>query len=248
MIPLRVRDLLQSMMQILSRHGIWCFFEFAALSVAITTLYALIAPESFAMHFTRQADASMAGMLTDPVLLVAEAAYALLFALACLRIWEAHSGRRLAGDDRKRKLLRGAVPLVVLGFVASTLAYLGLILFIAPGLMVVAITSLIAPAVMVEGRGWRSILRSLRMTGGHVTTLTIAWAAIGMPLLFLGVMLGPDAALEAVPGAALWQAWIVSDLLSAAFSAASVALVMATYATLLEAEAGGGQRLPEVFR
>lgn len=232
---------------LLRRHGLWAVCEFAALSVLLTTAYALAAPSAFATHLTRQEAANLGAVFADPVVLMNEVLYALWFGLACLRVWRAETGQFAEPGAIGETLRAYALPLTVLSFLSSVAIYAGLILLFAPGLIALALTSLVTPAVLIERRGWGGMARSLRMTGAHVIPLVLTWAAIGIPLTVLSLIVGPDASMETGGTGVLWLHWVMGDLVGAVLSTAALALVMATYTRLLDAETGG-RHLPEVFR
>ena len=243
-----VRGLLTDTGQILSRHGLWLWLEFTALSVLVTTCYALLAPGSFATHMQREEEGVFGAVFLDPVVILSEAVFALLFALAALRLWHAETGAEPGPGSWRRQMGAALVPVVVLNYVAGVAVYVGALLFILPGLIVAAATLLVIPAVVIEDRGWGAFNRSLKLTGPHLLPLTLAGAAIAVPMVLLSIILGPTAALEAqVPPLTLWLSWLTSDVVGGGLAAMSAALMMASYRALVDLDAGG-RDLPEVFR
>ncbi len=232
------------------RFGAGAFFDFLAVGVGVTTLQALIAPEAFRAEAAGQTPNSVFGVLTDPFVLTQEATLSLVFAAACLRIWQGWAGGAAPEGGWGAQLARNLAPLVALNLLAGFAVFVGLLFLLLPGLMIAALTTVLMPAVAIEGRGWEALARSVEMTRPHFLRLTAAWAALILPwLLLLGVATPSPAAASEVAPVTLWLMWLVPEAVTAALSVVALCLTMSVYLALLQAESGGSARsLDDVFR
>jgi hypothetical protein len=138
----------------------------------------------------------------------------------------------LAGRGRRPRLgavaLRGlrALPVVVAADVVATVAtFLGFLLLIVPGIVLLLMLSVTAQAAALEGTGWTGALRSSRnLTGGrygHVFGVLLATGLIGTAAGLLAGALP----LGSATGAASVAVGVTTDTLTASFAALTVALL-----------------------
>lgn len=248
MTQLRLTQLAADSAALLARFGPMAYLEFLAVSLGTTTLNALVAPQAFRAAVAGDGGGVLEALL-DPFILIHEAIFALVFAAACLRIWWETEGGAPHGPSRARMLLGQALPLIVLNIIAGYAAYLGVLLFLVPGLIVSALTTTLVPAVVLEGRGWGGLARSVEMTRAHLWRLSVAWGAVVLPWLALTVSSAPAPQLASEDIGTLWLAWMVPDLFAAGLATVSLCLTMAAYRRLIHAESGGSDPgLHDIFR
>lgn len=162
----------------------------------------------------------------------------------------AGTGLRL-GVSLSRTLAR-IVPLIVL-LIAATLGFmLGWVLFFIPGLLLMAMWSVMLPALLIEDHGFGALARSRALTKeyrwpiiGGFGLLILVFIGLSIPLSFLPT--GVDfetsfvvteiplwaSALSAIPGALFYGLWAVFSVL--------------LYTRLLEIKEGGPGGLASVF-
>ncbi|KIC41143.1 membrane protein [Ruegeria sp. ANG-R] len=109
--------------------------------------------------------------------------YALATALLVQLAYDSKLGRPLQLGRYFSPALRAAIPIAILTTISSILAGLASLAFIIPGLWVYAVFSVVAPAVVIEGAGFRGLGRSMALTKGY------RWPIFGT-LLLIGICAG----------------------------------------------------------
>jgi hypothetical protein len=134
------------------------------------------------------------------------------------------------------------LPLIGAGLFAGICIGLGFVLFIVPGLFLLTIWAVIAPAIVVERRGvFEAFGRSRALVRGN------AWQVFGVIVVVYIIVLAASLVLGAI-GAGISNSVgmrIVVNLIAATFTAPISALVAAViYFRLREIEEGRGSAVP----
>lgn len=96
----------------------------------------------------------------------------------------AKAGQEVDLGRAVRTGIQTLAPVITCSLLAGIAAYLGLMVFVLPGLWLMALWSVIVPAVVVEGLGLDAFRRSAELTRGY------RWQVVGLVLLFALVALG----------------------------------------------------------
>jgi len=227
---------------VVKRHGGRAAVDIGALAILIVTADALLRPALFVATRSGTTEVGPLTLLLDPFLLLHEAGFAILFGGACLRVADDMSGQ--AGRPTGARLRRNAVPLIVTMIALGFASYFGLMLLILPALLLTAVTTTTYPAILVEGRGWEGLRRSIAQCSPHLLRLTGVWAVLLVP--FLVVMLSMvSQAPEGTSVTALWITELKIEIAQTLLNVLSLGLIMATYRQLgADADA---DRLSDIF-
>ncbi len=122
---------------------------------------------------TGSAVASILSFLVDMVV------YGVTAGLLAQLAYDAKLGRPLRFNHYIARALSAAIPIAILGIVATLLTALASVALIIPGLWVMAVFSVMAPAVVIEGIGFGGLGRSASLTKGY------RWPIIGTLIVFL---------------------------------------------------------------
>lgn len=228
------------------RFGPMAGIEFLAVYLGMRALHILLAPDDFRARMTGTSDATFFTIYLDPFVILTEVVFAVVFGVACLRIWWSMAP---APSDRWGVLTRNLVPLVVLTIGTGILSFYGLFIAFLPGLVIVALTSVLTPVILIEGAGWGGLRRCVALCAPQFWRLTLLWGAILTPwMLYIFNASGGAASLIGADMGALWLEQFRADVVSAALSAMILCVTMAAYSQLIDDEAGGGQNLMDIFR
>ena len=112
--------------------------------------------------------------------------YSIMYALITMAAYDGAAGNETRLGSYISTTMRNIVPLVVVMFVSILAVYLGLLLLIVPGLWVMAVLSVVVPAVVIDKAGFGAFGRSARLTkeyrwpivGLFIITGLIAYALI----------------------------------------------------------------------
>jgi len=115
--------------------------------------------------------ASLLSLLVDMVV------YGVTAGLLAQLAYDARIGRPLRFGHYVPRALVAALPIAILGTISTILMLLGTAALILPGLWVMAVFSVMAPAVVIEGIGFRGLGRSASLTKGY------RWPIIGALIL-----------------------------------------------------------------
>ncbi len=237
--------LLQSV-KLFIRFGPMAGIEFLAVYLGMRALHILLAPDDFRARVTGTSDATFFTIYLDPFVILIEVVFAVIFGVACLRIWWSMAP---APVDRWGVLTRNLVPLLVLTIGTGIVSFYGLFIAFLPGLVIVALTTVLTPVILIEGAGWGSLRRCVALCTRQFWRLTMLWGAILTPwMLYVFSASGSATELIGADMSALWVAQFRADLVSATLSAMILCVTMATYSQLIDGEAGGGQNLMDIFR
>jgi hypothetical protein len=154
----------------------------------------------------------------------------------CLAALDAVIGKRHTVGEYLRQTLRHLGPIVVLGTILYVLAGIGLVLFILPGLYVLARYWPWIATIVFEDAGWSGFSRAQELTEGYRLPLIGAialFALLGAVILFF---LMPFAALGAEAGAVLHIP--IAAAVSAIFYALIAVFIAMVYARLREIKEG----------
>jgi hypothetical protein len=157
----------------------------------------------------------------------------------CLAALDAVIGKRHTIGEYLRQTLRHLGPIVVLGTILYVLAGIGLVLFILPGLYVLARYWPWIAAIVFEDAGWSGFSRAQELTDGYRLPLIGAialFALLGALILFF---LLPFAALGAEAGTLLQIP--IAAAVSAIFYALIAVFIALVYARLREIKEGMSQ-------
>jgi hypothetical protein len=89
------------------------------------------------------------------------------------------NGRRVEAGDALNVGLRALLPLIGLGIVQGLAIAIGIVLLVVPGLILMTIWSIAAPALVIEKRGGSASLeRSRQLTRGH------RWSIFGLLVIY----------------------------------------------------------------
>jgi hypothetical protein len=140
-------------------------------------------------------------------------------------------GKRVSLGESMRVGLRRFFPVVGVALSTTVLGYLGLFVFVVPGLICFTTWFVATPACVVEGRGvFSSLARSARLTRGH------GWKIFGLMLLMYfcnAIVDSPiDQALSGIPAFAGHVIW------NGVWSAFYAILAVVTYHDLRVAKEG----------
>lgn len=110
--------------------------------------------------------------------------YGLTTALLVQFAYDAKLGRRMNIGRYLSRALACLPAVVLLSIVVSILGTLGMIALIVPGLWIYAVLSVVPPAIVIEGGGYRSMGRSRELTKGY------RWPIVGaMAILIICTMI-----------------------------------------------------------
>lgn len=184
-------------------------------------------------------------------LIIQMAIYGITIALLVLLAYDAKMGKSRPLGDYFAPALFAAVPIAVLTIVATIAMSLGMIALIIPGLWIYAVFSVMAPAVLIDGVGFRGLRRSAELTKGY------RWPVLGTLLIILvctfliGIVVGlviAGVAFLNTSGFGILVSIIVSALLYSLTYGLSGIAVSLIYARLREIKEGVGvDKLAEVF-
>jgi hypothetical protein len=135
-------------------------------------------------------------------------------------------GKQSRTVDHLRRVLRNSGPILVLGTLLSVVAGIGLVLFVLPGLYIMARFLPWIAVVAAEDAGWAGLTRAQELTEGSRMRISVAVFLIAAFGIGAALLLGPVVALAASAGIA---ALVVLEAVGTAFyyglSAAFTALV-----------------------
>lgn len=220
--------------------GMLCL-EFAAATVAGMTACALFFPGSFLdVAVARPGDARVPSPIS-PYTICLSLAQAIAAASATGRLWRARFP-----DRQPISAAPVVAPLLVMALLVDHLFLLGLGLFILPGLLIMAVTTVFVPALIIERQGWRSLARSFEMTRPHLLALSGIWALVLIPVVILSVVefRGPPVADATMTQ--LWLSEIASSYWTPVVNGFATAMCVTIYIRLTDLEAGGTD--PGIFR
>jgi hypothetical protein len=142
-------------------------------------------------------------------------------ALSVLAAYDAKLGRRFEPRRYVAAGLRSVVPLFLCWLVVMILAGLGWMLFVVPGLWVMSVFAVFAPAIVVERIGLGGLGRSVSLTKGY------RWPILGaMIVTMLGAMAVGMVVAIAAALLELMLAPLVSDAGAALGMLAAIVAVM----------------------
>jgi len=107
------------------------------------------------------------------------AVYSITTALLVQLAYDAKLGRPIQIGRYFGPALSTILPLTILSVVAAILYSIGFVLFVVPGLWIIAVLSVMAPAVVIERAGFGGLGRSAALTKGY------RWPIVGALLLGL---------------------------------------------------------------
>jgi hypothetical protein len=162
-------------------------------------------------------------------------------AFMCLAALDAVLGKRHSVAQYVTQSVRHLPPLIGLGLVLSIATGFGLILFVIPGLYVIARYLPWVQTVVFEDAGWSGIGRAQELTEGYRWPLMGAVLAVALVVLAIAVLLSPVAGLIAGAG-------ILGVLIEAVFAALYYALmaIFTALAYLRLREIKEGTSLPQI--
>lgn len=232
--------------ELLRRHGLRLYVDFLAASIAATTLYFLLFPTHVILQASSGEELSLLSYLVNAYTISYSLIYAPVTAMTVLYVWQKEHGRIPA----RRLFYSNLIPLLVLSLFLDHLVGFAVILFIFPAFALSAVTTVLIPALVIEGAGWGALKRSYQLTRKHFWTLCSAWSLVLVPWLLLGVFQASDT--TPVQSSEIYQLWwdtLISSLVHPILSATSICLVVAIYRQLLEFESGGSKRdFGDIFR
>ncbi len=237
-IPLLARDAAA----IVTRHGGRATLDIGALAILIVTADALLRPDLFVAARTSGTEVGPLSLLLDPFLMAHEAAFAILFGAACLRVADETRGE--AGRPTGARLKHNAAPLIVTMIALGFASYFGLMLLILPALLLTAVTTTAYPAILVEGRGWGGLSHSIAQCGPHLLRLTAAWSVLLVPFLVVLLSMVSEAP-EGTSVTSLWLTELKIELVQTLLNVLSLGLIMAAYRQL--GEDADADRLNDIF-
>ncbi len=129
------------------------------------------------------------------------------------------------------------VPLAVLSFVATALVGIGLVLLIIPGLWINAVFYVMAPAVVIERKGFYGLGRSASLTKDYVLPVMVLVILVNACFLAFGTTTGIFANTLVNTGGTVFTFILLSVLTSIGAGLAGI-LVALTYARLREIKEG----------
>lgn len=154
----------------------------------------------------------------------------------CLAALDAVIGKRHTIREYLGQTLRHLAPIVVLGTILYILAGIGLVLFILPGLYVLARYWPWIATIVFEDTGWSGFSRAQELTEGYRLPLIGAIALFGLLGVVILVFLMPFAALGAEAGFVLQIP--IAAAVSAIFYALIAVFIAMVYARLREIKEG----------
>lgn len=98
-------------------------------------------------------------------------------ALVTLAAYDAKSGQPVRLGFYVATVMRHVVPVLVCSLVAAVLIYAGLFLFVLPGILLLGVFFIIVPVIVIEGGGFGSIARGIRLGKGY------RWPIVGYVLV-----------------------------------------------------------------
>ena len=162
------------------------------------------------------------------------------------------NGRRATVFECLSTTLRSVVPLIVIAILATLGIYAGIILLIAPGIILATMWFVVVPVRVVEGTGiLGTFSRSRALTHGHrgaifglLVIYVIGAAVIGLAIRPLsGMELFPRTI--SAPNPVYWIASVIVGIVLAIVSATGIASVYYELRTIKEGV--GPEQLAEVF-
>jgi len=184
-IPLGVGMLIADSFSVLFRH----FFPIILIAFVPTLLGVLVSGSlvgfEVAIGLEEAAEPSGLELATSLVDMIV---YSVTTAFLVQLAYDAKLQRRIRMSRYIAPALRAIVPIIVLGFAVSLMAGIAAIALILPGLWVYAVFSVMEPAVVIEGTGFKGLRRSAELTKEY------RWPILGalipifvcMALLFAG--------------------------------------------------------------
>lgn len=207
----------------------------AARPISVT---AAALPAAVAVWLLTRAIAGDGGGATARYLLLFVAMNA-VFGLGMTAVTATLVGWRLPGGPTA--IFAAVPPVLVLYTFAGIACTLALVLLVLPGLYLSALWSVLVPAILLDGTGFRALGRSARMTRGYRWPLAGLWAIILAPQYAVGAAV---TALEP-PGAAAASLEVAINVALLVFSGA---LALAIHERLTVLGRGDGRSaLAEVF-
>jgi hypothetical protein len=184
--------------------------------------------------------------------LVAQMAiYGITIALLVLLAYDAKMGKSRPLSDYFAPALFAALPIAILTIVATLAVGVGLALLVVPGLWIYAVFSVMAPAVLIDGVGFKGLGRSAALTQGY------RWPVLGTLVIILlitfgiGIVVGliiAGFAFLTTSGIGIAIAVVLSAFLYSLTYGLSGIAISLIYARLREIKEGVGvDKLAEVF-
>ncbi|MBL4557927.1 MAG: hypothetical protein JKP98_15080 [Rhodobacteraceae bacterium] len=118
--------------------------------------------------------------------------YGLAVAVTVLLAYDAKLGRPLRMRGYIGAALSVIVPLFLVSLLVQILIGLGILALVVPGLWLIAVFSVVVPAVVIERAGSGALARSAELTRGY------RWPILGLFLIMWLIALGLAAALGAI--------------------------------------------------
>lgn len=231
------------------------FFLMAFVPILITNLITngMMGDQILAMETGQVTDPF--GMFTAAYFITTFLSFLVFFivlSLLTLAAYDAHQGKRMNFGGYVNTALRALVPIVVLSIIAIIATYVGFIFVFLPGLYIMAMFSVMTPAILVEKVGFRGLGRSMALTKHYRWPTLGAWIVIGIIALILSIpvaiAIGFFASTIFETGHGIFALSLVSALTGAVGYGIMSVFAALLYARLREIKEGVGiEDLSEIF-
>lgn len=159
-------------------------------------------------------------------------------AVMCLAAIDALIDKRHSLNEYIGQALRHLGPIIVTGVAISLAAGIGLVLFIVPGLYILARYLPWVQAVVFENAGWSGLSRSQELTQGYRWPLVGALLLLGAVIVAFGVAVSPILAATAGAGGFGIAGILFASLFSGLYYAYTAIFTSLIYVRLREIHEG----------
>ena len=229
--PLGIGSILSRAFSILGRRFLLLFGPAFAVQLAFT-IFNLFVPGLAAPLLIDPATQTFNAAALVPLALYAllgMLVYALIQGVVTVAAYDTATGRPSRVGDYFGAVLRNIVPLIVVSLLSTIAIYIGFVLLVVPGLWLMAVLSVIVPAVVVDQAGFGAFGRSARLTKEY------RWPIVGLLIVVILIFLGITLALGGIATAIFGLTGVLSAVTPNPGSIGAAAIIFQIFTAALNA-------------
>ena len=229
------------------------FWLFAIVGIVVMVIFSLLTFAFFGGAFvsgTNLASTTSVAVATVAGTILSLVGTSLLMGILALAAYDAKLNKPARLGTYIAMTVASLVPLVVLSIVNAFAMMIGLLLLVVPGIFILVIWSVMAPAVVIERAGFSGLGRSAALTKGY------RWPVLGFLIILFIINVGIAIVLSIVAGLGIvglgapsgWFGYAIQGLTNGLSTAIYAIGIVVLFARLKELKEGVGMDdLAEVF-